>query len=163
MACAIKSFVPTPSVEETMTGSLYSPGFKGIKYLIKTGELPFPLFDSCPAYKTEWAFDVKENIYGCTTSCGNLSYCAGKVNGNDVLINDNLTEEWKTRSILTIEKCKSCSFALFCGGGCGVMSKEHNGGVHKPDCKDIEKIINLGVNYYFEEIKSLLGNQKSCC
>ena len=35
----------------------YKPGFSIAKYIAEHEELPSPLFDSCPACKTEWAFD----------------------------------------------------------------------------------------------------------
>ena len=35
----------------------YKPAYSISKFLAENGELPDPLFDSCPACKTEWAFD----------------------------------------------------------------------------------------------------------
>ncbi|MFZ0282855.1 MAG: radical SAM protein, partial [Bacteroidales bacterium] len=35
----------------------YKPAYSVSKFLAENGELPEPLFDSCPACKTEWAFD----------------------------------------------------------------------------------------------------------
>jgi uncharacterized protein len=150
------------SREHPQIKKLYQPGFKGIKHLVQTGRLPYPLFDSCPAYKSEWAFDASGNVYGCTASCGDEKYKSGSAVSGRVDIDASLLEEWQKRDVLNIDKCTSCSYALFCGGGCGVMSKEHSGGVLAPDCKDIEGIISLGVNYYFDEISNIKPTD-TCC
>lgn len=133
----------------------YEPNFKGIKYLVKRGKLAFPLFDGCPAFKSEWAFDALGNVYGCTASCGDKNYLTGSFLQGEIHLNKKEIDNWRSRSVMSIEKCQSCAYAFFCGGGCGVMASEHSGGLHQPDCKEIEKIIHLGINFYYNDIKKL--------
>ncbi len=49
----------------------YQPAFSISKFLWENGELPAPLFDSCPGAKTEWAFDYSGGIFACTASRAN--------------------------------------------------------------------------------------------
>ncbi len=48
----------------------YKPAYSVAKFLSENGTLPDPLFDACPACKTEWAFDYTGNIYSCTATVG---------------------------------------------------------------------------------------------
>jgi uncharacterized protein len=48
----------------------YKPAYSVAKFLFENGDLPDPLFDSCPACKTEWAFDYIGKIYPCTATVG---------------------------------------------------------------------------------------------
>jgi uncharacterized protein len=87
----------------------HRPDFKGIRHLVDTGDLYLASFDTCPAAKTEWVFDLYGEIYGCTASCGREEYRLGRywpvVEKNDAAI-----ENWQSRNVTTIEKCRSCSY-----------------------------------------------------
>ena len=48
----------------------HKPAYSVSKFLFENGELPDPLFDSCPGCKTEWAFDYTGRIYSCTATVG---------------------------------------------------------------------------------------------
>ncbi|MCU0407791.1 MAG: radical SAM protein, partial [Bacteroidales bacterium] len=48
----------------------HKPAYSVARFLSENGELPDPLFDSCPACKTEWAFDYTGRIYSCTATVG---------------------------------------------------------------------------------------------
>ncbi len=41
----------------------YKPAYSISKFLAENGSLPYPLFDACPACKTEWAFDYTGQIF----------------------------------------------------------------------------------------------------
>ena len=55
----------------------YKPAYSVSKFLAENGELPDPLFDSCPACKTEWAFDYTGRIYSCTATVGKADESLG--------------------------------------------------------------------------------------
>ena len=52
----------------------HRPDFYGIRYLVDTGELYMASFDTCPATKTEWVFDLYGDIYSCTATCGRKEF-----------------------------------------------------------------------------------------
>ncbi|MDD3078880.1 MAG: radical SAM protein [Paludibacter sp.] len=125
----------------------YKPAYSIAKYISENGALPTPLFDSCPACKTEWAFDYTGTIYSCTATVGKKGEELGTFYPK-VTKNENIIEEWQSRDITTIEKCKTCDVALACGGGCASVAKNKNGHVNTPDCRPIKELLSLGAAYY---------------
>lgn len=125
----------------------YKPAFSIAKYIAEHEELPLPLFDSCPACKTEWAFDFTGTIYSCTATVGNKGDELGtfypEVTRDEIAI-----ESWQNRDITTIEKCKSCEVALACGGGCASVAKNKFGHPNNPDCRPVKELLSLGAAYY---------------
>ncbi len=126
----------------------YKPGFSIAKYISENGQLPTPLFDSCPACKTEWAFDYTGTIYSCTATVGKKGEELGTF-FPVITKNEEAIETWQNRDITTIEKCKSCEVALACGGGCASVAKNQHGHVNSPDCRPIKELLSLGAAYYF--------------
>ena len=125
----------------------YKPGFSIAKYIAEQEELPSPLFDSCPACKTEWAFDFTGTIYSCTATVGKKGEELGTFYPV-VSKNDDAISQWQDRDITTIEKCKTCDVALVCGGGCASVAKNKNGNTNSPDCRPIKELLSLGAKAY---------------
>jgi len=125
----------------------YKPAFSIAKYISENEALPTPLFDSCPACKTEWAFDFTGTIYSCTATVGKKGEELGTFYPV-VSKNEPAIEEWQNRDITTIEACRACSLALACGGGCASVAKNKNGDVNSPDCRPVRELLGLGAAYY---------------
>lgn len=125
----------------------YKPGFSIAKYIAENEELPSPLFDSCPACKTEWAFDFTGTIYSCTATVGKKGEELGTFYPV-VTKNEEAISQWQDRDITTIEKCKTCEVALVCGGGCASVAKNKNGSTNAPDCRPIKELLSLGAAAY---------------
>lgn len=137
----------------------HRPDFLGIRYLVETGELYLASFDTCPATKTEWVFDLYGDIYGCTASCGREEFKLGtfwpKKEKNQKSIRD-----WKKRNVTEISKCQECSYDVICGGGCGVMAANRNGGeILSPDCRPVQELYEIGINYYADQIIGLTESE----
>lgn len=130
----------------------YKPAFSIAKYISENEDLPTPLFDSCPACKTEWAFDFTGTIYSCTATVGKHGEELGTF-FPEITRNDDLIGEWQNRDITTIEECKTCEVALACGGGCASVAKNKNGKTNSPDCRPIKELLSLGAAYYFTDNK----------
>jgi hypothetical protein len=63
---------------------------------------------------------------------------------------------WQNRSVRTIEKCKGCKYDVICGGGCGVVAANKNGGeILSPDCRPIQEIAEIGINHYIDSIREM--------
>ncbi len=137
----------------------HRPDFKGIRHLVDTGELYMASFDTCPAAKTEWVFDFKGDIYGCTASCGREELKLGAFYP-EVSLNNKSVSEWQQRNVLTIDDCKECQYNVICGGGCGVVALNKNGSILSPDCRPIQELIEIGVNHYIDDIKLMAGDEE---
>ncbi|MBN2739052.1 MAG: radical SAM protein [Spirochaetales bacterium] len=127
----------------------HKPAFSVSRYLSENGELPEPLFDSCPGAKTEWAFDYTGQIYACTATVGKKGEELGTFYPQIKLDKEQI-EEWKDRDVTTIEQCRTCNVRLACGGGCAAVAKNKFGTIMAPDCRPIEKLLDLGLSFYFE-------------
>lgn len=51
--------------------------------------------------------------------------------------------------------CFDCRYNVICGGGCGVVAANRTGEILAPDCRPVQELIELGVNYYLDEILAL--------
>jgi uncharacterized protein len=127
--------------------SFHRPAFSIARYLSDNGALPPPLFDACPATKTEWAFDSTGHIYGCTATVGKENEALGTFYPEARLEEDAIAR-WEDRDVLNIPACKSCPVQLACGGGCGSVAKNQSGTVDAPDCRPVAELTSLGLGLY---------------
>lgn len=128
----------------------HRPAFSLAKFLWEQGELPAPLYDSCPGTKTEWAFDASGKIYSCTATVGKEGEELGTYYPQ-VVLNPHLVEPWEERDVTSISECRECALALACGGGCASVAKNQTGTVKAPDCRPIRELLSLGLEAYFPE------------
>jgi uncharacterized protein len=128
----------------------YKPAYSVAKFLSENGSLPEPLFDSCPACKTEWAFDYTGKIYPCTATVGKAEESLGSFYPA-VTRNTGLIEEWERRDITSIEECRECSVQLACGGGCGSVAKNNTGKICSTDCRPVKDLLELGFSAYLTD------------
>lgn len=140
------------SKQYPVLAKFHRPDFKGIRHVIETGEMPMATFDTCPAGKTEWVFDLNGDIFGCTASCGREEYRLGKF-WPDVQLDQEAIGTWQKRDVRSISKCQDCTYNVICGGGCGVVAANRNEGeILSPDCRPVQEMLELGVNYYSSEL-----------
>lgn len=128
----------------------YKPSYSVAKYLSEHGSLPDPLFDACPACKSEWAFDYTGRIYSCTATVGKEEEALGTFFPT-VTKNEEMIHQWASRDVTSIEACRNCSVQLACGGGCGSVAKNKNGSILSPDCRPVKELLELGFKAYFGE------------
>lgn len=131
----------------------YKPAYSVAKFISENGDLPDPLFDACPACKTEWAFDYTGQIYSCTATVGKTDESLGSFYP-DVTRKDSIIDQWEKRDITTIKECKDCSVQLACGGGCGSVAKNRTGDICSADCRPVKELLELGFSAYFENIEA---------
>ncbi len=137
----------------------HRPDFKGVRHIADTGEMYMASFDTCPACKTEWVFDLYGNIYGCTASCGREEYLLGTF-WPEIRINEEAIDTWKNRDVKRIPACRDCKYDVICGGGCGVVAANcHGGDILSPDCRPVQELLEIGINHYIDDIKALSGEE----
>jgi len=128
----------------------YKPAYSVAKFLSENGDLPDPLYDACPACKTEWAFDYTGHIFSCTATVGKADESLGTFYP-EVVRKEELISVWESRDVTSIPECSSCSMQLACGGGCGSVAKNRTGNVCSTDCRPVKELLELGFSAYFEE------------
>ncbi len=129
--------------------AFFRPAFHLARFLFDNGELPPPLFDACPACKTEWAFDGSGRIYSCTATVGKVGESLGTFYPQVQLDTDSVAR-WQARDVLAIDACKSCGVQLVCGGGCGAVAKNRTGSACESDCRPVAEMLELGMGLYFK-------------
>jgi len=127
----------------------YKPAYSVSKFLSENGELPDPLFDSCPACKTEWAFDYTGHIYSCTATVGKSDETLGTFHP-EVTLKSEIVSRWEERDVTSIRGCRDCSLQLACGGGCGSIARNRTGEICSPDCRPVKELLELGFAAYIE-------------
>lgn len=125
----------------------YRPAYSVARFLFDEGQLPEPLFDACPATKTEWAFDATGAIYPCTANVGKAGEAIGTFYPERTLREESVAE-WSGRSVATMEGCAGCGNQLACGGGCGAVAKSWKGAIRAPDCRPVKELLGLGCALY---------------
>lgn len=129
----------------------HKPAFSVLKFLHENGTLPDPLFDACPACKSEWAMDFTGSIYSCTANVGKPGEKLGTF-FPDIQLSHPKIKQWQQRDVRHIEKCRECNLQLICAGGCGSMAFNQNQSILSPDCRPVDQLISLGARAYFPDL-----------
>ncbi|MCC6525454.1 MAG: radical SAM protein [Polyangiaceae bacterium] len=127
--------------------AFHRPAFSVARFLFSEGELPDPLFDACPACKTEWAFDASGRIYPCTANVGKPGESVGSFYPTRRL-DEAAVAAWQERDVAGVAACRDCALALACGGGCGAVAKNRTGTIDAPDCRPVRELLALGAGLY---------------
>ncbi len=126
----------------------HKPAFSVSRFLKDKGTLPPPLFDACPACKSEWAFDYKGVIYPCTATVGKPGEELGRF-FPELQLNEEKIRQWQYRDVRAINECRDCALQMACGGGCGAVALNSEGSILKPDCRPVKELTGLGISLYF--------------
>jgi uncharacterized protein len=127
----------------------HRPAFSISRFLFDNGEMPDPLYDSCPGCKTEWAFDYSGHVFSCTATVGKPGESLGTFYPEKTLKADAVAQ-WQERDVTSIPECRSCELRLACGGGCASAAKNRNGSINSPDCRPVKGLLSLGLSHYFK-------------
>jgi len=130
----------------------HRPALSISRYLFENGALPDGLFDSCPATKSEWAFDYTGRIYSCTATVGKEGEELGRFWPTPTPLSA-AAGEWSSRNVTTIPQCTTCALQLACGGGCGAVAKNTSGSILSPDCRASRELMELGFDLYQTDLE----------
>ncbi len=128
----------------------HKPAFSISRFLFEQGELPAPLYDSCPGTKTEWVFDAFGDVYSCTATVGKKAEALGTFHPR-ITKRGELIQVWENRDVVAIRECATCNLRLACGGGCASVAFNATGRIDAPDCRPVRELLELGVSTFFKK------------
>jgi uncharacterized protein len=89
----------------------------------------------CGAHNKMYIFDAFGDIYACWEKTGDKKIRIGHITENsEVVLNEELNQTWRNRTVVTNPTCRKCRYAFSCGGGCAVLAMNHNGKFHTNYC-----------------------------
>lgn len=105
-----------------------------------------PVVNYCEATRLAvCAIGPDGNIYLCPETVGKDEVAAGKI-GKNIDINEEMLILLRNRSIKTIEKCRNCSIATLCGGGCPLAAHKNYGSVRYSCCGNAKQVVQDFLN-----------------
>lgn len=111
-----------------------------------------PAFYYCEASRNEfYVFGPDGCIYPCNELIGQEDLAIGTFYP-EFEICDKKREMWEDRNVLSVSKCRNCSIAFFCGGGCAYAALVLNGSTRKPSCSSAKEIVRDYIDGVKEEL-----------
>jgi uncharacterized protein len=108
-----------------------------------------PSFWYCGANTQTLIFDPFGDVYSCWFMVGDLRNKVGKL-GESIEWDEQNRLKWKERHIFSLEKCRSCKYALICGGGCGYEAFLENGSLNEVVCPDFDDAIKNWLPIFYK-------------
>ncbi|MCK4259162.1 MAG: radical SAM protein [Halanaerobiales bacterium] len=123
--------------------------FSQIAKVFETGKMWAPKFINCEASVGKLIFDPYDMIYPCGILIGEEQYAIGRYLPE---IEFNSTyNTWINRTIENIEKCRDCSAAVLCGGGCPVDPLKKTGDLMQPNCSYMDILIKTFIPFFYNK------------
>lgn len=88
----------------------------------------------CAAHATMYVFDPVGDVYACWDRIGNPAIRTGLVLDSGRVVLNGFHRLWRERTVVSNRVCKSCAFALYCGGGCAAAAENRSGTIFADHC-----------------------------
>ena len=88
----------------------------------------------CGAHKGMYIFDAFGDIYSCWDRTGDKNIRIGTVGESGQVELNALNTLWRERTVASNKTCRSCRFALYCGGGCAILAEGVSGTMFSNHC-----------------------------
>ncbi|AFY50885.1 radical SAM additional 4Fe4S-binding domain protein [Nostoc sp. PCC 7524] len=98
---------------------------------------PLPSFKSsfCSAHNKMYIFDSFGDIYACWEKTGDEKIRIGHITeDSQVILNEELNQTWRNRTVVSNPVCRKCRYAFSCGGGCAALAMSHKNKFHTNYC-----------------------------
>ncbi len=132
--------------------------FRNLDYIITTikrKKVSYPRFQYCESNNlTCYTFGTDGKVYLCAEAIGNQSSAVG-VFHPDLMLDESLVNQWNGRSIMTLDKCRDCPIATFCGGGCAYAALCINGAIGDPYCNNAIDTVHTYLDSISQEVLDL--------
>ena len=140
-----------PVLEDKFGFYIFKP-LRHILDIVKGAPNVSPKFFNCESNLLELnVFCPDGYIYACGESIGKPDYAIGKFSPRLEFYPDK-EKLWTERTILNIEKCRTCKFAPLCGGGCAFSSILIYKDNSKPICERYQEVLDTFLRLRGEKI-----------
>lgn len=112
----------------------------------------YSLLTYCEANRGQfYVFTPDGYIYACPELAGTKQNYIGTFDDELHLISEE-KEKWSSRSVVRMNKCRECSIAPFCGGGCAYAALKVNQDIDDAVCDNAQNVLKE----YIESIKGYI-------
>lgn len=147
----IKVYDKYPVLEDLFGFYIFKP-LRHILDIVKGAPNVSPKFINCESNLLELNIFCPDGyIYACGESIGNPGQAIGKFSPELEFYPDK-EKLWTERTILNIEKCRTCKFAPLCGGGCAYSSILIYKDNSKPICERYQEVLDTFLRLRGEKI-----------
>ncbi|MBA7508556.1 GTP 3',8-cyclase [subsurface metagenome] len=147
----IKVYDKYPALEDTFGFYKFKP-LRHILDIVSGAPNVSPKFINCESNLLELNIFCPDGyIYACGESIGKPDYAIGKFSPELEFYPDK-EKLWTGRTILNIEKCRTCKFAPLCGGGCAYSSILIYKDNSKPICERYQEVLDTFLRLRGEKI-----------
>jgi uncharacterized protein len=89
----------------------------------------------CGAHNKMYILDAFGDIYACWEKTGDKKIRIGFITEDSkVVLNEELNQTWRNRTVISNPVCRKCRYAFHCGGGCAVLAMNHKGKLYTNYC-----------------------------
>jgi len=136
----------------------------GLEDFFVNGIIPYPAYRHCIGTVNVLAMDFRGNVYPCSPGIGREEWVLAKFHPQ--FEEGTMTiEDFRNRTIMTIDKCKECPDNVNCGGGCAILAHSKSGNYMEASCNNINENIEIGLEFFWENLKERIveNRNKRCC
>lgn len=109
----------------------------------------------CSAHNTMYIFDPLGDIYSCWERTGDAKWRTGFIDENSKPhFNEQVLNFWRKRVVTNVPECASCSYALFCAGGCGIHIECMGKDYMSPNCNGFPEFFKGAAQKAVQYIKN---------
>lgn len=109
-----------------------------------------PKYCFCDDEGLMFFYDPYGLVYSCILSVSNKNMAIGRYYPEIEYKEKSLF----TRTIETVPKCKECSAALICGGGCGYSVAGQMGNADSPNCSTLVKLLKQDIPAFYQALNT---------
>jgi uncharacterized protein len=109
----------------------------GVREIFAENREPINSFKAsfCGAHNKMYVFDPFGDIYACWEKTGDPKIRIGYITeDSQVILNEELNQTWRNRTIVSNPVCRKCRYSFSCGGGCAVSAMNHQGKFYTNYC-----------------------------
>jgi uncharacterized protein len=123
------------------------------------GNYFIPKFYGCTSLVSQFIFDPHGSIYPCMLGLSGNIWRVGKYIP-ELSFEESKIKSLRNRNIFNMQKCKKCTFALLCGGGCAYDAYRIRGTYQQSFCPPFNEVFSSWLPYFYHKIKCDISEEE---